>query len=174
MENLIKNNKDKFMAQLPAGHQERFAMKLQSHNVQNRKGTILHKRKYIWIGIPSTAAALLLLLFLINKQDLVQPYIYNYSENDKVAEMRMIYETQLNETIALLENVLEDVDESTRNEIYMVIENLTKTSHVFAEIAPLPEEQQLAITSHMYGSQIGTLNMIYKKINQKKGYNYEN
>lgn len=165
MENLIKNNKDKFMAQLPAGHQKRFAMKLQSHNAQNRKGTILHKRKYIWIGIPSTAAALLLLLFLINKQDLVQPYIYNYSENDKVAEMRMIYETQLNETIALLENVLENVDDSTRNEINKAIENISSTTELLSEIAPLPEEKQLAITSQVYKNKVETINMIYKKLN---------
>lgn len=165
MENLIKNNKDKFLKELPAGHQERFAMKLQSHNAQNRKGTILHKRKYIWIGIPSTAAALLLLLFLINKQDLVQPYIYNYNENDKVAEMRMIYETQLNETIALLENVLENVDDSTRNEINKAIENISSTTELLSEIAPLPEEKQLAITSQVYKNKVETINMIYKKLN---------
>ena len=33
MENLIKNNKDKFMAELPSGHQERFAMKLEGRKL---------------------------------------------------------------------------------------------------------------------------------------------
>lgn len=160
MENLIKNNKDKFMAELPSGHQERFAMKLEGRKVEEAKG--LSRR--LWLGIPSAAAAILLILILINKQDALQPYIY--SENEKVAEMRMIYEAQVDKTIALLENVLENVDDSTRNEINKAIENLTSTTEVFAEIAPLPEEKQLAITSQMYDNQLETLQIIYRKISK--------
>ena len=160
MENLIKNNKDKFMAELPSGHQERFAMKLEGRKVEEAKG--LSRR--LWLGIPSAAAAILLILILINKQDALQPYVY--SENEKVAEMRMIYEAQVDKTIALLENVLENVDDSTRNEINKAIENLTSTTEVFAEIAPLPEEKQLAITSQMYDNQLETLQIIYRKISK--------
>lgn len=158
MENLIKNNKDKFMAELPSGHQERFTMKMQGHRVAGSQ-----RGKYFWLGI-SSAAAILLILILINKQDALQPYIY--SENEKVAEMRMIYEAQVDKTIALLENVLENVDDSTRNEINKAIENLTSTTEVFAEIAPLPEEKQLAITSQMYDNQLETLQIIYRKISK--------
>lgn len=170
MENLIKNNKDKFMAELPAGHQERFAMKMQGRKVaksQGHRGTGSQRGKYFWLGIPSAAAAILLVLILINKQDIIQPYIYNYNDNEKVAEMRMIYETQLNETIALLENVLVNVDYSTRNEINKAIENLSSTTELLTEIAPLPEEKQLAITSHVYNNNLQTLNSIYRKINKK-------
>lgn len=170
MENLIKNNKDKFMAELPAGHQERFAMKMQGRKVAKSQGhrvTGSQRGKYFWLGISSAAAAILLVLILINKQDIIQPYIYNYNENEKVAEMRMIYETQLNETIALLENVLVNVDDSTRNEINKAIENLSSTTELLTEIAPLPEEKQLAITSHVYNNNLQTLNSIYRKINKK-------
>ena len=160
MENLIKNNKDKFMAELPSGHQERFAMKLEGRKVEEAMGL---SRK-LWLGIPSAAAAILLILIIINKQDALQPYVY--SENEKVAEMRMIYEAQVDKTIALLENVLENVDDSTRNEINKAIENLTSTTEVFAEIAPLPEEKQLAITSQMYDNQLETLQIIYRKISK--------
>lgn len=169
MENLIKNNKDKFMAELPSGHQERFAMKLEGRKLaepQSRRATWSEglSRK-LWLGIPSAAAAaILLILILINKQNAIQPYLY--IENEKVAEMRMIYEAQVDKTIALLENVLENVDDSTRNEINKAIENLTSTSEVFAEIAPLPEEKQLAITSKMYRNQIETLQIIYRKISK--------
>ena len=148
------------MAELPSGHQERFAMKLEGRKVEEAKGL---SRK-LWLGIPSAAAAILLILILINKQDALQPYIY--SENEKVAEMRMIYEAQVDKTIALLENVLENVDDSTRNEINKAIENLTSTTEVFAEIAPLPEEKQLAITSQMYDNQLETLQIIYRKISK--------
>lgn len=148
------------MAELPSGHQERFAMKLEGRKVEEAKGL---SRK-LWLGIPSAAAAILLILILINKQDALQPYVY--SENEKVAEMRMIYEAQVDKTIALLENVLENVDDSTRNEINKAIENLTLTTEVFAEIAPLPEEKQLAITSQMYDNQLETLQIIYRKISK--------
>ena len=157
MENLIKNNKDKFMAELPSGHKERFAMKMQGHKVAESQGhrvSGLQRGKYFWLGIPSAAAAILLILILINKQDALQPYIY--SENEKVAEMRMIYEAQVDKTIALLENVLENVDDSTRNEINKAIENLTSTT----------EEKQLAITSQMYDNQLETLQIIYRKISK--------
>ena len=147
------------MAELPSGHQERFTMKMQGHRVSG-----LQRGKYFRLGIPSAAAAILLILILINKQDALQPYIY--SENEKVAEMRMIYEAQVDKTIALLENVLENVDDSTRNEINKAIENLTSTTEVFAEIAPLPEEKQLAITSQMYDNQLETLQIIYRKISK--------
>ena len=159
MENYIKNNKNRFMAELPVGHQERFAMKLQKRNE-----TVPRARR-IWFGISSAAVAIVLVLLILKVQDNMQPYLYN--ENDKVAEMRMLYERQLNETIVLLENILDNVDDSTRKEINMLIESMNNTTGVFAEIAQLPEEKQHAITSQIYNNQLQTLNSIYRKINKK-------
>lgn len=161
MENLIKDNKDKFMTELPAGHRERFAMKVQSREDAPITSS---KSRSLWLGITSAAAAVLLIFLLLDKQESIQSNIYN--ENDKIAEMRMLYEAQLDETLLTLENVLENVDDSTRNEINKVIENLTSTAEVFAEIAPLPEEKQLAITSRMYDNQLSTLKIICEKISK--------
>lgn len=161
MENLIKDNKDKFMTELPAGHRERFAMKVQS---REEAPITSSKSRSLWFGITSAAAAVLLIFLLLDKHESIQSNIYN--ENDKIAEMRMLYEAQLDETLLALENVLENVDDSTRNEINKVIENLTSTAEVFAEIAPLPEEKQLAITSRMYDNQLETLQIIYRKISK--------
>lgn len=147
------------MAELSVGHQERFAMKLQKRNE-----TVPRARR-IWFGISSAAVAIVLVLLILKVQDNMQPYLYN--ENDKVAEMRMLYERQLNETIVLLENILDNVDDSTRKEINMLIESMNNTTEVFAEIAPLPEEKQLAITSQIYNNRLQTLNSIYRKINKK-------
>ena len=147
------------MEELPVGHQERFAMKLQKRNE-----TVPRARR-IWFGISSAAVAIVLVLLILKVQDNMQPYLYN--ENDKVAEMRMLYERQLNETIVLLENILDNVDDSTRKEINMLIESMNHTTEVFAEIAPLPEEKQLAITSQIYNNRLQTLNSIYRKINKK-------
>ncbi len=170
MEKLIKNNREKLMSDLPAGHRERFAMKMQTMSQQDNETTSQQDMSFgrtrrLWLGIAS-AAAVLLILILINKQESIQPYIYE--ESEKMAEMRMIYETQLNETIVMLENVLMNVDDSTRNEINKVIDNLTSTTEMLADIAPLPEDKQLAIASQVYKNQMETLNIIYRKINQKE------
>lgn len=164
MEDLIRNNKDKLMSDLPDGHQARFAMKLQSE--MNRKNKIKRFRLAL-----ASAAAVLLLVLLLNKQDFIIPQIYE--ENNKVVEMRQHYEEQVDEAIMILENVLQNVDDSTRNEINKVIENLTSTNEVFAEIAPLPEEKQLAITSQLFGNQLEILNSIYDRIDKKEENNHE-
>ncbi len=161
MEKLIKNNKEKFMSSLPDGHQNRFARKLQTHNVASSR------MRRIWIGISSAAAAILIFL-LLNNQDNIQPFLYNYNENGKVAEMRILYEQQLDNTILLLENILDNVDDSTRKEINMLIESIDNTSDIFAEIAPLPEEKQLSITSQIFNNQLQALNSIYIKLNKNK------
>lgn len=170
MEKLIKNNREKLMSDLPAGHRERFAMKMMSQRdnkatSQRVNVTTIGRTRRLWLGIAS-AAAVLLILILINKQETIQPYIYE--ESEKMAEMRMLYETQLNETIVMLENVLMNVNDSTRNEINKVIDNLTSTTEMLADIAPLPEDKQLAIASQVYKNQMETLNIIYRKINQKE------
>ena len=170
MEKLIKNNREKLMSDLPAGHRERFAMKMMSQRDnetmrQRVDVTTIGRTRRLWLGIAS-AAAVSLILILINKQETIQPYIYE--ESEKMAEMRMLYETQLNETIVMLENVLMNVNDSTRNEINKVIDNLTSTTEMLADIAPLPEDKQLAIASQVYKNQMETLNIIYRKINQKE------
>ena len=165
MEKLIKNNRDKLMSDLPAGHRERFAMKMMSQRDNETTRQQVNKTRRLWFGIASAAAVLLILIF-INKQETIQPYIYE--ESEKMAEMRMLYETQLNETIVMLENVLMNVNDSTRNEINKVIDNLTSTTEMLADIAPLPEDKQLAIASQVYKNQMETLNIIYRKINQKE------
>ena len=172
MEKFIKNNREKLMSDLPAGHRERFAMKMMSQRdnkttSQRVNVTTIGRTRRLWFGIASAAAVLLILiLILINKQETIQPYIYE--ESEKMAEMRMLYETQLNETIVMLENVLMNVNDSTRNEINKVIDNLTSTTEMLADIAPLPEDKQLAIASQVYKNQMETLNIIYRKINQKE------
>lgn len=160
IEDLIKNNKEKFESELPANHQDRFAMKL--HSQIRRKNNM----RRLWLGVMSAVAAVMLLFLIMNNQEMIKPHLYQ--ENDKVVEMRNLYEQQVDEAVMLLENVLENVDDSTKMEINKVIESLTHTADVFAEIAPLPEEKQLAITSQIYDSQLESLNIIYRKIKSKE------
>lgn len=157
MENLIKDNKDKFMAELPAGNRERFAMKVQKRSDGKNKVRRLY---YAF----ASAAAIMLLFVILDNTNMLTPVVYE--ENSKVVEIRRAYEQQLDEAVIMLEGVMKNVDDSTRNEINKVIENLTSTAEVFAEIAPLPEEKQLAITSQMYDNQLETLQIIYRKISK--------
>ena len=120
----------------------------------------------LWLGVTSAVAAVMLLFLIMNNQEMIKPHLYQ--ENDKVVEMRNLYEQQIEETVSLLENVLVNVDDSTKMEISKAIENLTTTSEIFAEIAPLPEEKQLAITSKVYTNQLESLNMIYRKIKKEE------
>lgn len=160
IEDLIRDKKEMFEGELSDGHQTRFAMKLQSQ--MRRKNNI----KRLCLGIPSAVAAVLLIALMFKNQEMIKPELYQ--GNDKIVEMRKVYEQQVDEAVLLLENVLVNVDDSTKMEINKVIENLTSTSEIFAEIAPLPEEKQLAITSQIYNSQLESLNMIYRKIKSKE------
>ena len=160
IEDLIRNNKEKFESELSDGHQNRFAMKLHSQIRRN------NNKRRLWIGIPSAVAAVMMLLLVMNNQHMIKPQLYQ--ENERVVEMRKLYEQQVDEAVIMLENVLANVDDSTKMEINKVIENLTVTADIFAEIAPLPEEKQLAITSQMYNNHLESLNMIYRKIKKEE------
>lgn len=161
IEDIIKNNKEKFTANMSDGHQARFAMKLQAQ--VNRKNKI----RRIAYSMVSAVAAVFLVVLLIRNVDNIQQSIYN-ADNQKVVELRKLYDKQIEETVMLLESVMSNLDDSTRYEINKVIDNLNNVSEVFADIAPLPEEKQLAITSKIYDNQLETLNILYKKINKKE------
>lgn len=161
IEDIIKNNKEEFIANMSDGHQARFAMKLQAQ--VNRKNKI----RRIAYSMVSAVAAVFLVVLLIRNVDNIQHSIYN-TDNQKVVELRKLYDKQIEETVMLLESVMSNLDDSTRYEINKVIDNLNNVSEVFADIAPLPEEKQLAITSKIYDNQLETLNILYKKINKKE------
>lgn len=161
IEDIIKNNKEKFVANMSDGHQARFAMKLQAQ--VNRKNKI----RRMAYSVVSAVAAVFLVVLLIRNVDNIQQSIYN-ADNQKVVELRKLYDKQIEETVMLLESVMSNLDDSTRYEINKVIDNLNNVSEVFADIAPLPEEKQLAITSKIYDNQLETLNILYKKINKKE------
>ena len=58
------------------------------------------------------------------------------------------------------------VDDSTKMHIDEVIEELLSMSDVFAEIAPLPEEKQMAIAEKIYDNKLKTIELITEKINK--------
>ena len=72
----------------------------------------------------------------------------------------------MDEAIMNLEVVMQNVDDSTRMQINAVIDGLTNMGDIFAEMAPLPEEKQMAIAEQMYDSRLKTIQLITEKINK--------
>jgi hypothetical protein len=61
---------------------------------------------------------------------------------------------------------MENVDDSTRVQINSVIRELTDMNDVFAEMAPMPEERQMAIVEQIYDNNLRTLELITDKFNK--------
>jgi hypothetical protein len=72
----------------------------------------------------------------------------------------------MDEAILNLEALMQNVDDSTRMQINTVIDGLTNMGDVFAEMAPLPEEKQMAIAEQIYDNRLKTIELITEKINK--------
>ena len=88
------------------------------------------------------------------------------AENQKLVEMRQMYDEKVEEAIVNLEDVMENVDDSTKMQINAVIRDLMNMGDVFAEMAPMPEDRQMAIAEQMYDNKLRTLDLITEKINK--------
>ena len=80
--------------------------------------------------------------------------------------MRQFYDEKMDEAIMNLEVVMQNVDDSTRMQITSVIDGLTNMGDVFAEMAPLPEEKQMAIAEQIYDNNLRTLELLTDKLNK--------
>ncbi len=86
--------------------------------------------------------------------------------DNKVVEMRQFYDEKVEEAIINLEDVMENVDDSTKMQINAVIRDLMNMGDVFAEMAPLPEDRQMALTEQMYDNKLRTIELITEQINK--------
>jgi glutamate mutase epsilon subunit len=86
--------------------------------------------------------------------------------DNKLVEMRQMYDARMDQAIIDLENVMQNVDDSTRMQINAVIDGLLNTGDVFAELAPLPEEKQMAIAEQIYDNKLRTLELLTDKLNK--------
>ena len=83
---------------------------------------------------------------------------------DKLIEMRKIYDKRVDEAIYNLEEVMKNVDDSTKMQINTVIHDLMDMGDVFAELAPLSEDRQMAIVEQVYDNRLRTIELITDKI----------
>ena len=162
IEDLIRDNKTEFAGRsLPEGHRERFLLKLEAAHKSKRRSLLI-----IWNSVAVAAiVTFAVVIFEWNKgmdQTTKQPQILD----NQLVEMRTVYEQKVEDAIVRLEKVMENVDDSTRVQITEVIHNLEDTGDIFAEIAPLPQDRQMAIVEHVFDNKLKAIDLITKQINR--------
>ncbi len=124
------------------------------------------KRRLIWSY--SIAAAILgLVMGLVGVLNIKEPApaAPPTAESDLV-KMRQYYDDRVEMAIINLEDVMENVDDSTKMQINAVIRELTNMGNVFAEMAPMPEDRQMALAAQVYDKKLKALELITDKINK--------
>lgn len=162
IEDLIRDNKTEFAGRsLPEGHRERFLLKLEAAHKSKRRSLLI-----IWNSVAAAAIVIFaVVIFEWNKgmdQTTKQPQILD----NQLVEMRTVYEQKVEDAIVRLEKVMENVDDSTRVQIMEVIHNLENTGDIFAEIAPLPQDRQMAIVEHVFDNKLKAIDLITKQIDR--------
>lgn len=178
IEEKIRNNREAFDdMKMPEGSRERFEAKLngrlsfraQQSGVEKSSSISLRSsRNDIWLTfttIAAAAVAILLVIFGMNRYGQMWKESPQVADN-KVVEMRQFYDEKVEEAILNLESVMENVDDSTKRQIENVVHDLLNMGDVFAEMAPLPEDRQMAITEQMYDNKLRTIELITEQINK--------
>ena len=185
IEQKIRNERASFDdVRMPAGSRERFEARLNSSfrakrseveksqtiegdfSIQLRSSR--NDRNIRFMTWTSVAAAAVTILMVISgmitdgKTSTKSPQV----ADNKLVEMRQFYDEKMDEAILNLEEVMKNVDDSTRIQINAVIDGLLNMGDVFAEMAPLPEEKQMAIAEQMYDNKLRTIELITNKINK--------
>ena len=170
IEEKIRNERQAFDdVKMPDGSRERFEAKLVSRNVDGGEvPRFARNDNRIWLTfttIAAAAVAVLLVIFGLNRYGQMWKESPQVADN-KVVEMRQFYDDKVEEAILNLESVMEHVDDSTKRQIENVVHDLLNMGDVFAEMAPLPEDRQMAITEQIYDNKLRTIELITEQINK--------
>ncbi len=168
IEEKIRNNKEAFDdVKMPAGSRERFEAMVRE-DILRRIPSDDHIRKMrfmTWTAVAAAAVTVLMVIsgiFLDGRISTKSPQV----ADNKLVMMRQFYDEKMDEAIMNLEVLMQNVDDSTRMQINTVIDGLTNMGDVFAEMAPLPEEKQMAIAEQIYDNRLKTIELITEKINK--------
>ena len=126
-------------------------------------------KKHLWLTWTSVAAAAITILMVVTGMFSDYGKISTKSPqvaDNKLVEMRQMYDERVDEAIYNLEEVMKNVDDSTRTQINAVIHDLLDMGDVFADMAPLPEEKQMAIAEQLYDNKLKTIELITDRINK--------
>mgnify|MGYP003289195445 FL=1 len=171
IEDFIRDNKSEFAGRsLPEGHRERFLLKLEAAGDKGVAETARRNKRRSLLTIWNSVAAAAIVTFAVvtfglKKSTDLTTKLPQTSDNQLV-EMRAVYEQKVDDAIINLEKIIENVDDSTRIQITEVIHNLENTGDIFAEIAPLPQDRQIAIVERVYDNKLKVIDLITKQINR--------
>ena len=170
IEQKIRNNKEAFdNMKMPEGSRERFMQRMEAAQTQRVSLQVdRHDRKIRFMTWTTVAAAAVTILMVISGMilDGKKPVTSTQTADNKLVEMRQFYDEKVEEAIINLEDVMVNVDDSTKMQINTVIHDLMNMGDVFAEMAPLPEDRQMAIAEQIYDNKLRTIELITEKINK--------
>ena len=171
IEQKIRNNAASFDdVKMPEGSRERFEARLRRdaahHEVPRAKGARNDRRLWLtWTTLAAAAVAVFIMVFGLNHYNGITTQVPQTADN-KLVEMRRVYDERVDEAIYNLEEVMKNVDDSTKMQINAVIDGLLNMGDVFADMAPLPEEKQMAIAEKIYDNKLRTLELLTDKLNK--------
>lgn len=176
IEDKIRNNREAFdEVKMPEGSRERFEKRLgeisplaslgrnDGHYARNDNNI----RFMSWTSLAAAAAvAVYMIVSGLNLDMGKHTDQMPQTADNKLIEMRKMYDQRVDEAIYNLEEVMKNVDDSTKMQINTVIRDLMNMGNVFAEMAPLPEERQMAIAEQIYDNNLRTLELLTDKLNK--------
>ena len=169
IEEKIRNNREAFDdMRMPEGSRERFEARLRRDAARHVHSDNARKMRFMtWTSI-AAAAAVLAIFMVGNGGKWYQPISTKSPQvaDNKLVEMRQFYDEKVEEAIINLEDVMDNVDDTTKMQINAVIRDLMNMGNVFAEMAPLPEERQMAIAEQIYDNNLRTLELLTDKLNK--------
>ena len=171
IEEKIRNNAASFDdVRMPEGSRERFEARLTHNAMQVPRAEGARNDSRFWLTWTSVAAAAVAILVIIAglKFDTgtLTDQVPQQTADNKLVEMRKVYDERVDEAIYNLEEVMKNVDDSTRMQINAVIDGLLDMGDVFADMAPMPEEKQMAIAEQIYDNKLRTLELLTDKLNK--------
>lgn len=168
IEEKIRKNAGAFDdVRMPAGSRERFMKELQRDTMRHAftASNVRRMRVMTWTSVAAAAVTILMVISGMITNGKISTKSPQVADN-KLVEMRQFYDEKMDDAIMNLEEVMKNVDDSTRTQINSVIDRLLNMGDVFAEMAPLPEEKQMAIAEQMYDNKLRTIELITNKINK--------
>ena len=120
-----------------------------------------------WTSVAAAAVAIIMIIAGLKfDTGTLTDQVPQQTADNKLVEMRKVYDERVDEAIYNLEEVMKNVDDSTRMQINAVIDGLLDMGDVFADMAPMPEEKQMAIAEQIYDNKLRTLELLTDKLNK--------
>jgi len=170
IEEKIRNNAASFDdVRMPEGSRERFEARLRRDAARHVPANNIRKLRFMtWTSVAAAAVTIIMVItgMITDGQKAATQIPQTATADNKLVEMRQMYDARMDQAIIDLENVMQNVDDSTRMQINAVIDGLLNTGDVFAELAPLPEEKQMAIAEQIYDNKLRTLELLTDKLNK--------